>query len=159
MGDPVRSVAVAVSVAAVTGAEATLPALIHWLDAHPGPWRLPPGELSLALLSEEALADLHGRFLDDPSPTDVITFPGDPDDDFAGEICLSAERAHDEATCRREPFARELTLYVIHGWLHLCGLDDRTEPDRDVMRAAEARLLSDLEAADRLPAVRWQPAS
>jgi probable rRNA maturation factor len=110
------------------------------LQAQPGP-QPPPGELSLAFLADDALAALHEKFLDDPAPTDVITFPGDPDAELAGEICVSVDRAAAEATRRRRPFARELTLYLVHGWLHLAGLDDLTPAGRRAMRRGERRLL------------------
>lgn len=117
-------------------------------------WTVPPGELSVAFLNDADLARLHGQFLDDPSPTDVITFPGDPDMDFAGEICVSWERASAEAAARGTGLNHELTLYLVHGWLHLAGLDDRTEDDRAVMRAAEAEVLSRLVADCLLPDFR-----
>ena len=55
--------------------------------------RVPGGDLSIAILSDAKVAEIHGDFLDDPTETDVITFPGDPDMEFAGEICVSADRA------------------------------------------------------------------
>lgn len=122
------------------------------LEAQPGACP-PAGELSLAFLSDEALARLHGQFLGDPTLTDVITFPGDADG-VAGEICVSVDRATAVARARRQPFARELTLYVIHGWLHLAGLDDLTPAGRRAMRRAERRLLAALSREDALPDFR-----
>jgi probable rRNA maturation factor len=127
-----------------------LGACLKILDNQPGP-RPPPGEISLAFLTDAALARLHGDFLNDPSPTDVITFPGDDSGEFAGEICVSVDRAAREAAKRRRPFALELTLYVVHGWLHLAGLDDLTAPGRQAMRRGERRLLAALTRARALP--------
>ena len=45
-----------------------------------------------------------------------------------------------------EPFSRELSLYLIHGWLHLAGYDDRAEADRAKMREAEQLALSLIDA-------------
>src|SRR5450432_394285 len=53
----------------------------------------PPGALSLALLTDKALAKLHGDFMDDPTPTDVITFEGNSSLGVAGEICVSVDTA------------------------------------------------------------------
>lgn len=125
-------------------------ALFRWLDQQPE-FEPPPGEFSLAFLSEEALAQIHAQFLDDPSPTDVITFEGDPDDDFAGEICVSVPRARHEARSRQLPFPQELTLYLIHGWLHLCGYDDLAPPNRPAMRAAESLLITRAQAQNQIP--------
>jgi probable rRNA maturation factor len=133
---------------------AALARCLEVLDAQPGP-RPPPGEISLAFLTEAALARLHADFLGDPAPTDVITFPGDSSTGLAGEICVSADRARAEARARRRPFALELTLYVVHGWLHLAGLDDLTPRGRQAMRRGERRLLAALQRARALPDFRW----
>jgi probable rRNA maturation factor len=102
---------------------------------------VPAGELSLVFLEDTALAQLHGQFLNDPTPTDVITFEGDPAHDSAGEICVSADAAANFARAERKDFSSELTLYVVHGWLHLAGYDDLSPARKRVMRRAEARAL------------------
>jgi len=65
--------------------------VIHTLDAHAEKFRGGPpcGELSLVFLTDAALAKLHADFLDDPTPTDVITFEGAAALHTAGEICVS----------------------------------------------------------------------
>ncbi len=119
----------------------------------------PPGELSLVFLTDAELAQLHADFLDDPTPTDVITFEGAPAFGTAGEICVSADAARREISRRRRlthaaalrAFSTELTLYVVHGWLHLAGYEDLQPAKKRVMRRAEARALKILRAHDCLP--------
>lgn len=111
----------------------------------------PAGELSLVFMTDPALAQLHADFLDDPTVTDVITFEGDPALGTAGEVCVSADRAAAYAREHGRPFATELALYVVHGWLHLAGYDDLQPALKRRMRAAEARALRLLETADALP--------
>src|SRR5689334_19764508 len=60
----------------------------------------PAGELSVVFLTDRAIARIHGEFMDDPTPTDVITFPGDPTAGVAGEICVSADAAWRHVTAR-----------------------------------------------------------
>ena len=115
----------------------------------------PPGELSIVFLTDDALAGLHGEFLGDPTATDVITFEGDPAHGVAGEICLSADAATRQRG--RRDFAAELTLYLAHGWLHLAGYDDLVPAKKRRMRAAEARALRLLRAADAMPGFRLKP--
>jgi probable rRNA maturation factor len=153
-------------------------AAIAELDAHADKFRggCPPGELSLVFLSDAALAELHGTFLDDPTVTDVITFEGNPALGSAGEVCVSADAATRQVARRsssrtRKRFAAssrraasfppkshdfgysdEVLLYVVHGWLHLAGYDDLQPAKKREMRRAEARamkLLAPLRA--RLP--------
>jgi probable rRNA maturation factor len=136
----------------------------------PAAWngRCPPGELSLVFLTDDALAKLHADFLYDPRPTDVITFEGDSAHGTAGEICVSVDAAlrqiaaHGPAQQRRQNvrarFSAELTLYVVHGWLHLAGYDDLVPAKKRAMRRAEVRALHLLDQANPLPAFDLRPA-
>lgn len=133
--------------------EAELASLFHQLDNWKN-YKLPSGELSVAFFNHTEMAAIHERFLDDATPTDVITFSGDPDDDFAGEICVGAEQAMEAAAEHGQSLSQELTLYLVHGWLHLAGLDDRTEAGRAEMRAAEKKALDWLELNGGIPHVK-----
>jgi probable rRNA maturation factor len=114
------------------------------------------GDISVVFLTDAALARLHADFLDDPAPTDVITFPGPGAPGPAGEICVSADAPRRQSP--RRDLSAELMLYVVHGWLHLAGHDDRAAPARRAMRRAEARALRFLRAAGALPRFRLRPA-
>ncbi len=110
----------------------------------------PDGDLSIAFLDDEQISRVHEQFMNDPSPTDVITFPGDPAMDFAGEICVSVEHADSNAK-NGGSFARELSLYLVHGYLHLAGFDDTVPDLKRKMRRAERKALEFLEKQDGLP--------
>lgn len=125
------------------------------LPALPG---VPAGELSLAFLTDPALARLHAAFLGDRSPTDVITFagtstagPAPMEPGLAGEICVSADAARTFAANHGRDFAAEMTLYLAHGWLHLAGYDDLTPAAKKRMRAAEARAMALLRERRLIP--------
>ena len=107
--------------------------------------------MSLAFLTPADLARLHVTFLGDPSVTDVITFNGTPDSSQAGEICVAAGAAAAFAARRGRGFSEELTLYVVHGWLHLAGHDDHTPAQKRRMRAAEARAMTLLHGCRLIP--------
>lgn len=111
----------------------------------------PAGDLSVVFMERSLHNKLHGEFLNDYRPTDVITFPPDPSEQMAGEICVSVEQAWDEAISRDLPFHRELSLYLIHGWLHLVGFDDIERVERKQMRFEEERSLKHIEDQDCLP--------
>ncbi len=101
--------------------------------------------LCVALVDDATLAELHGEWLGDPSPTDVLAFDLSGEGEGpAGEIYASVDCALRAASERGLPVERELTLYLVHGALHLCGFDDREEPDRSRMRMAEAHVLAEL---------------
>jgi probable rRNA maturation factor len=108
-------------------------------------------ELSIAFLTDADLAGLHAQFLADPTTTDVITFEGNPTLGTAGEICVSADTAASFARAHGRSFANELTLYVVHGWLHLAGHDDLRPAKKRVMRRAEARAMKLVQRAGAMP--------
>jgi probable rRNA maturation factor len=154
----VRTFAIYCEVPGLEFSESALRETLLALDQM-GAYPIPDGELSVALLGEETLQILHGKFLADPEPTDVITFPGDPEEDFAGEICISVDCAVRCGQERGIGLSEELTLYLVHGWLHLAGLGDGTEEEKVTMRAAEERLISFLRGRCLIPdfAVGDQP--
>jgi probable rRNA maturation factor len=96
--------------------------------------------ISIALVDDATIHDLNRRHLGHDWPTDVITFalsdPGEPE--LSGELVVSAEMAATTAEEAGLDPSAELALYVIHGLLHLCGLDDLTPDDADAMRRREA---------------------
>lgn len=127
--------------------------VIHTLDAHQHDFEggCPAGELSLAFLTDPAVARIHADFLSDPSTTDVITFEGNTLEGSAGEICVSVDMASNYAAQHNGNFSEELTLYVVHGWLHLSGYDDTKPAEKKEMRAAEKRAMACLRKAGVLP--------
>lgn len=138
--------------------EESLVACFAFLDTLPV-YRIGGGELSLVFLSDAALAQMHGEYCDDPTPTDVITFDGDAEMDFAGEIFVSIDRALAQAPHYGHSYAEELTLYLVHGWLHLAGLNDIEEADRARMRVAEREVMAALRAAGKVPVFAYTPAA
>lgn len=104
--------------------------------------------VSVAFVSDPTLAELHGQFLDDPTPTDVMSFELGEDDGPWGEVVVSVDRANAVAAELELDPRRELLLYVIHGTLHLCGYDDHEDVDRNAMRRAEAQVLAELGLSD-----------
>jgi probable rRNA maturation factor len=118
---------------------------------------VPAGELSLVFLTDPALAALHGTFLADPMTTDVITFEGDAALGAAGEICVSVDTAVSFARENGQAFSDELTLYLVHGWLHLAGHDDLQPAKKRQMRRAEARAMAALRRHQAVPRFTLKP--
>lgn len=121
-------------------------------------WPIPDGEISVAFLDRADMCRLHADFLQDDGLTDVITFDGDVLAKTAGEICVSPDQALEFKGSRRLPFQEELTLYLVHGYLHLAGLDDVDPKHRRQMRMAERRAMTHLREKDAIPDFRYHPA-
>jgi probable rRNA maturation factor len=94
---------------------------------------LPP-VVEITLLGETAIAKVHGEFLEDPTPTDVITFEH-------GEILIGVPIAAANAKKFRHPTDHEVALCAIHGLLHLLAYDDLTEKERIIMHARQEEIL------------------
>jgi probable rRNA maturation factor len=100
----------------------------------------PPRVVSVTLIDDLKIGRVHLQFMDDASPTDVITFPYGEE----GEILISVETAARQALEYGVSVERELVLYLIHGLLHLSGYTDTTEPSRAEMDELQESLLAEV---------------
>ena len=99
--------------------------------------------ISIAVVDDPTIARLHEEFLDDPSPTDVLSFVLEQSPGYLeGEVVLSADTARANAARYRNSAEREALLYAIHGALHLVGYDDTTPRQRAEMRRQEKKYLA-----------------
>jgi probable rRNA maturation factor len=104
----------------------------------------PVAALNIAVVDDRRIARLHEEYLGDSRPTDVLTFDLRDDERseaIEGEIVVSADTARREADRRGLDASEELIRYVIHGVLHLLGMDDKRPADRQRMRREETRIL------------------
>jgi len=134
------------SVSAAVG-KAYVPFLRKHLRAAQRLLRPPLSELSLAIVGDRRMAELHEQFMNIAGPTDVLTFPMDLDSrgrPVSGEVVVCLPEARRQAKERKVPVERELLLYALHGLLHLCGYDDRTTGDFRAMHRAEDEILTRL---------------
>jgi probable rRNA maturation factor len=92
-------------------------------------------EVHVLLVSDRRIAQLHRRFMQILGPTDVITFQH-------GEIFISVETARQQAGRQRTSLGYELQLYLLHGLLHLRGLDDRDSAGRARMQRLQERIMA-----------------
>ena len=93
-------------------------------------------EVEITLVDDDTIARVHGEFMEDPTPTDVITF-------HHGEILISVETAERQAAEYGRSWQDEVSLYIVHGLLHLAGYLDKTPEDFKCMAAAQERILAE----------------
>ena len=104
-------------------------------------------ELSVALVNDARMSQLHERFMNIAGPTDVLTFELDLDDAgdvTSGEVIVCVPEARRQALGRGIELRMELLLYALHGMLHLCGFDDRTARGFRTMHRREDDILTAL---------------
>ena len=145
-----RSYEIANKYKGLSFSENTLKKLLASLDSLED-YSIGKGEFSLNFVDEAKICELHEKFMNDPSPTDVITFKGDTEMGFAGEVFVSIDQALKVHKLYNHTFKEELTLYIVHGWLHLVGYDDIKLEDRLKMKEAEAVVMNILKKLDSIP--------
>src|SRR5437868_9039003 len=96
-------------------------------------------EISLAFVDNPTIHRLNKQYLDHDEPTDVLSFPYSASNakKLEGELVIGVEVAKEAAAERGHDVQAELTLYVIHGLLHLCGYDDKSPVAEKEMRERE----------------------
>ena len=106
-------------------------------------------EVAIHFVSIDEICELHKQFFNDPSPTDCISLPLDDENELhyrvLGEVFVCPAVAVEYSTSKNSDPHLEITLYIVHGLLHLMGYDDIQAKERALMRAAEKRHLANLE--------------
>lgn len=85
---------------------------------------------SCLIAGDRKLRDLNRQFLGKDHATDVLSFPVSKPDGFLGEIAISFQRAKQQAAQYRHPVAQEIGILMLHGVLHLLGMDHETDHGR-----------------------------
>lgn len=100
-----------------------------------------PDAICVHFVSTERICQLHAEYFDDPTVTDCITFPLDKPPIgvkyVLGDLFICPQTACAYAKRRGLDPYRELSLYIVHGLLHLLGFDDIDPKKRLEMRRAE----------------------
>jgi probable rRNA maturation factor len=117
----------------------------------------PLSELSIIVVDEEAMAALHVQWMDEPGPTDVMSFPMDelrpgkedeePPQGLLGDIVLCPEVAANQGAANGHSMDAELQLLTVHGVLHVLGYDHEDPEEEREMFGLQKRILDDWRAA------------
>ncbi len=113
---------------------AALPLCMAECKATDAPLAVLP-EVEVSVISDKQIAQVHADFMNDPTPTDVITF-------HHGEILVSADTAALRGPEHEHQVQEELLLYVIHGLLHLAGWEDHDPQERAEMHRLQEGILA-----------------
>lgn len=103
------------------------------------------GDVSVIFCDDSYLHDLNQKYLKHSTLTDIITFDYRAGNMLSGDIFISVERVKENAKKYSQPYKRELSRVIIHGFLHLCGYKDKTKQEKKLMTLKEDFYLDDLE--------------
>jgi len=105
--------------------------------------KVPLDSIALTLLTDEALLEINENFLQHDYYTDILTFYySEENQPIEGELFLSIERIQDNADTLGVSFNEEFLRVVFHGCLHLCGFDDQSKEEKEVMRKEEDKYVT-----------------
>jgi probable rRNA maturation factor len=107
------------------------------------------GDASIVFTDDMEIHQLNKDYREIDQPTDVLSFPSeeiDPQTDswYLGDVIISVERARSQADAASHPFHEELSMLIVHGCLHLSGLDHFTDEEKNVMKTHQETILKTL---------------
>lgn len=100
------------------------------------------GEIAYVFVDDEEILRVNRQFLSHDYYTDIITFDDTEGRLIQGDLFISLDTVRSNAEGLGVPYEEELYRVIIHGILHLCGINDKGPGEREIMEAAENRALS-----------------
>jgi probable rRNA maturation factor len=132
--------------------EAKMPAIKKracnaWIKAVAASYGKKVGEIAYIFVSDNKILEVNRQFIGHDYYTDIITFDDTEDDVINGDIFISLDTVRSNSEQLGTPYNQELHRVIIHGILHLCGINDKGPGERAIMEAAENKALDLLEKA------------
>ncbi len=100
------------------------------------------GDVAYIFCDDEEILRVNRQYLQHDYYTDIITFDYDEDDVISGDLFISLDTVRTNAEQLGLPYEQELNRVIIHGILHLCGINDKGPGEREIMEAAENKALA-----------------
>lgn len=100
------------------------------------------GSLNYIFCNDEKIIEVNRQFLNHDYFTDIITFDNTRGKMISGDMFISLDTILTNAEKVGEPYERELHRVIVHGVLHLCGINDKGPGEREIMEAHENAALS-----------------
>ena len=113
-----------------------------WVRAVAAAYGKRVGEVAYVFCSDEKILEVNRQYLQHVYYTDIITFDYTRGDVIGGDLFISLDTVRSNAELFAKPYDEELHRVVIHGILHLCGINDKGPGEREVMEEAENRALA-----------------
>jgi len=107
------------------------------------------GEVGYLFCDDEKILEVNREYLQHDYYTDIITFDYDEGDQINGDLVISLDTVRTNAELFGKTYEEELHRVIIHGILHLCGINDKGPGEREIMEAAENKALAMLNTTNR----------
>jgi len=117
-------------------------AVSSWLSSVVKSFKQEVGTLNFIFCTDEYLLTINKSYLNHNHYTDIITFDYCEENKVSGDLFISIERVKEYSLKNNIEFNNEIHRVIVHGVLHLCGLNDKTEREKEKMRAQENKFLA-----------------
>ncbi|MBR4243724.1 MAG: rRNA maturation RNase YbeY [Bacteroidaceae bacterium] len=102
------------------------------------------GDIAYIFVDDERILEVNRQYLQHDYYTDIITFDYTEGDRISGDLFISLDTVRSNAEGLGQTYERELHRVIIHGILHLCGINDKGPGEREIMEAEENKALAAL---------------
>lgn len=113
-----------------------------WIRAVAASYDKTVGEVGYLFCDDEKILEVNNEYLGHDYYTDIITFDYCEGDVLNGDLVISLDTVRTNAEQFKKSYEEELHRVIIHGILHLCGINDKGPGEREIMEAAENRALA-----------------
>lgn len=125
----------------------TMPAIkkretTEWIKTVAATYEKRVGEIAYIFCSDEKILEVNRQYLQHDYYTDIITFDYCEGNLIAGDLFISLDTVRTNAEQFGSTYDEELYRVIIHGVLHLCGINDKGPGEREIMEEAENKALS-----------------
>ncbi len=113
-----------------------------WIKAVAKSYGKTVGEIGYMFVDDEKILEVNNEYLGHDYYTDIITFDYCEGDTLNGDLVISLDTVRSNAEKFNKDYDEELHRVIIHGVLHLCGINDKGPGEREIMEQAENRALA-----------------
>lgn len=113
----------------------------EWIKAVAASYGKKVGDVAYIFCSDEKIIEVNRQYLEHDYYTDIITFDYTEGNRISGDLFISLDTVRTNAEQFGQPYERELHRVIIHGILHLCGINDKGPGERELMEQAENKAL------------------
>nr|WP_320057130.1 rRNA maturation RNase YbeY [uncultured Bacteroides sp.] len=117
----------------------------EWIKAVASSYEKRVGEIAYIFCSDEKILEVNRQYLKHDYYTDIITFDYCEGNRLSGDIFISLDTVQTNSEQFHTTYNDELHRTIIHGILHLCGINDKGPGEREIMEAAENKALAMLK--------------
>jgi rRNA maturation RNase YbeY len=114
----------------------------QWIKAVAASYNRKVGEIGYMFVDDEKILEVNNEYLGHDYYTDIITFDYCEGSTLNGDMVISLDTVRTNAEKFHKDYEEELHRVIIHGVLHLCGINDKGPGEREIMEAAENKALA-----------------